>query len=199
MINLSHFNRQFNGVVHVGAHDLQELEYYKSLGIKNRMWVDGNRKTTKEGELIIGAYIGDGKPYHVVYIASNNGESTSLLKPLLHLEKYPEIKFMRKYIDEEVQTYRLDQVGFGDQLKEGHDFDLLVLDIQGMEYSTLKAMDKYATYFDCIVTEAYLEELYEGCGYLHEIDVLLEGRGYERVAFEEEQGKGWGNAYYQKK
>lgn len=192
MINLSHFNRKFNGVIHVGAHSMQELEYYKSLGIKDRLWIDGTKRVN-DGENYIQAWIGDGRVITTIYHASNNGESTSLLKPTGHLKKYPEIKFTKEVVDEEIKTELL--------LASPILFyaDLLVLDIQGLELATLKSCGQWLKWLSAIVTEAYTEELYEGCGMLTDIDKFLFEYGFERVEFEPEEGKGWGNAYYLRK
>ena len=79
----------------------------------------------------------------------------------------------------------------------GQNFNYLVLDIQGMELKALKGLGQYANHFDVIITEAYIDELYEDCGKLIEIQQLL--TDYQMVEFIAEPYKGWGDAAFIKK
>jgi hypothetical protein len=73
----------------------------------------------------------------------------------------------------------------------------LVLDIQGAELKALKGLGYFNNHFDVIITEAYTEELYLGCGKLHEIEALL--TNYKLIEFAPEVGKGWGDAAFVRK
>ena len=82
------------GVLHVGANTCQELPLYESLGINRRIWIDGVEKAITYKEWIIQAFISDksGEATNI-YLANNNDESTSILRPLRHEFNYPQIGF----------------------------------------------------------------------------------------------------------
>ena len=191
MIDLSIFGiPKITGVLHLGSHSGQELEYYKWMGINTRIWVDPFHEVA--GEKCLQYAVGSHKPH--LYIASNNGESSSFLKPKMHLAKYPEVTF------KQVETWRLKwtKVTTIIALHVPTEVNLMVLDLQGMELEALRTCSKfYFNVFDYIVTEAYTEELYEGNGYLHEIEEYLKDH-YKLVKFIPEADKGWGYAYFER-
>jgi hypothetical protein len=129
-----------------------------------------------------------------MYMASNNGESSSLLEPKKHLELYQDIDFSQKFLITPITTLEniIDRSGIYPPK-----FNYLVLDIQGNELRALKGLGFHQSHFDVIITEAYTEELYIGCGKLHEIEAFLSN--YKLVEFAEEVGKGWGDAAFIRK
>jgi FkbM family methyltransferase len=184
------------GIVHVGANTCQELPLYLSHGIENRIWIEPFVELEfPNGETIINVGIGDkNEEISVVYQASNNNESTSLLKPIKHIEMYNNINFNLAKIPTKIVT--LEEV-IKNNLGGGQNFNYLVLDIQGMELKALKGLGQYANHFDVIITEAYIDELYEDCGKITEIQELL--GNYDMVEFIAEPYKGWGDAAFIKK
>ena len=184
------------GIVHVGANTCQELPLYLLYGIENRIWIEPFVELEfPNGETIINVGIGDkNEEISVVYQASNNNESTSLLKPIKHIEMYNNINFNLAKIPTKIVT--LEEV-IKNNLGGGQNFNYLVLDIQGMELKALKGLGQYANHFDVIITEAYIDELYEDCGKLTEIQQLL--GDYQMVEFIAEPYKGWGDAAFIRK
>jgi FkbM family methyltransferase len=184
------------GIVHVGANTCQELPLYLSHGIENRIWIEPFVELEfPNGETIINVGIGDkNEEISVVYQASNNNESTSLLKPIKHIEMYNNINFNLAKIPTKIVT--LEEV-IKNNLGGGQNFNYLVLDIQGMELKALKGLGQYASHFDVIITEAYIDELYEDCGKLNDIQELL--TDYQMVEFIAEPYKGWGDAAFIRK
>jgi FkbM family methyltransferase len=184
------------GIVHVGANTCQELPLYLSHGIENRIWIEPFVELEfPNGETIINVGIGDkNEEVSVVYQASNNNESTSLLKPIKHIEMYNNINFNLAKIPTKIVT--LEEV-LKTNLGGSQNFNYLVLDIQGMELKALKGLGQYAKHFDVIITEAYIDELYHDCGKLEQIQELL--TDYEMVEFVMESGKGWGDAAFIRK
>jgi FkbM family methyltransferase len=184
------------GIVHVGANTCQELPLYLSHGIENRIWIEPFVELDfPNGETIINVGIGDkNEEISIVYQASNNNESTSLLKPIKHIEMYNNINFNLAKIPTKIVT--LEEV-IKNNIWGGQNFNYLVLDIQGMELKALKGLGQYANHFDVIITEAYIDELYEDCGKLTEIQELL--TDYQMVEFIAEPYKGWGDAAFIRK
>jgi len=185
------------GVIHVGANTCQELPLYLEHGIEHRIWIEANKDLKfPKGEFIrhvaIGEYCGTSR----LYIASNNGESSSIIEPHLHRSVYKEIDFYK--IIEGITIYTLEHVlseqSINMNLKH---LNYLVLDIQGAELKALKGLGLFVNHFDVIITEAYTEELYQGCGKLDEIEAFLSN--YKLIEFAEEVGKGWGDAAFIRK
>jgi hypothetical protein len=183
------------GVTHVGANTCQELPLYLAHGIENRLWIEPNDSLEfPDGETIIHTAISNRISSHdFMYLASNNGESSSLLEPKKHLELYQEIDFSQKFLCTPITT--LENIIIDLLMLEN--FNYLVLDIQGNELRALKSLGSFNNHFDVIITEAYTEELYYGCGKLQEIEAFLSN--YKLVEFAEEVGKGWGDAAFIRK
>jgi FkbM family methyltransferase len=183
------------GVIHVGANTCQELPLYLEHGIENRLWIEPNTNLEfPEGETIIHVAISEYCGSSDFYYASNNGESSSILPPILHNQRYKEIAFNK--VNYSVPTYTLGQI-LNEQIINTTCLNYLVLDIQGAELKALKGLGLFINHFDVIITEAYTEELYLGCGKLNEIKEYL--INYELVQFVPEIGKGWGDAAFVRK
>lgn len=183
------------GVLHVGANTCQELPLYESLGINRRIWIDGVEKAITYKEWVIQAFISDksGETTNI-YFANNNDESTSILSPLRHEFNYPQIGFER--VVNAVRTKTINYL-FSDKSWVLENINYLVLDIQGAELKALKGLGMFESHFEVIITEAYLDELYNGCGKLHDITDYLQD--YQLIEFKEEVGKGWGDAAFIRK
>ena len=185
------------GVIHVGANTCQELPLYLEHGIEHRLWIEPNKNLDfPETETIIHVAVGEYCGNSKFYYASNNGESSSILPPILHNDKYKDIAFNK--VSDAVIIYTLEHLLSEQSINmKLRCFNYLVLDIQGMELRALKGLESYANYFDVIITEAYTEELYLGCGKLHEIEEHL--TNYKLIEFAPEVGKGWGDAAFIRK
>jgi FkbM family methyltransferase len=196
-INFTNLTKLVNprGVIHVGANTCQELPLYLEHGIEHRLWIEPNKDLYFPiGETIVHVAISEYCGSSDFYYASNNGESSSILPPILHNEMYKGIAFDK--VNYSVPTYTLGQI-LNEQIINTTCLNYLVLDIQGAELKALKGLGKYANHFDVIITEAYTEELYLGCGKLHEIEEHL--NNYSLIEFAPEVGKGWGDAAFVRK
>jgi FkbM family methyltransferase len=183
------------GVIHIGANTCQELPLYLEHGIENRLWIEPNKDLYFPiGETIVHVAISEYCGSSDFYYASNNGESSSILPPILHNEMYKGIAFDK--VNYSVPTYTIGQI-LNEQIINTTCLNYLVLDIQGAELKALKGLNKYFNHFDVIITEAYTEELYLGCGKLHEIEEHL--TNYKLIEFAPEVGKGWGDAAFIRK
>lgn len=109
-----------------------------------------------------------------MYVSPDNqGQSNSLLKPLLHLQQHPEVKFTAY---ERVKVMRLDDLPF-----KRNDYNLLVLDTQGAEGMVLAGATETLKYIDCIYTEINTGATYDGNMLVGEMDEFLEPYGFVRV------------------
>ena len=71
------------------------------------------------------------------------------------------------------------------------------LDIQGAELLALKGAGEILKHIDYIYTEVNVNELYEGCALLPELESFLKKRGFKIFAIEMTQ-HGWGDAFFVK-
>lgn len=90
------YNIKFKGILHVGAHECEELnEYERYLPRENILWVEAmpdkveiNRK--KYNNLFIENAVVSDKEEEVKFNVSNNGQSSSLLELGLHKHFHPQ-------------------------------------------------------------------------------------------------------------
>ena len=120
-----------------------------------------------------------------INVASNNGQSSSFLKPKKHLETNPEIYFHEK---EKVEMIRLDD--FLDDVIP----DFWILDTQGYELEILKGASESISHAKWVVTEIHRKETYEGCVQIEELDRWMKSHGFKRIATHWYEI--WGDALY---
>lgn len=194
------YNLKISGVFHVGAHQLEELELYDELRIKNIMWFEANHELAKYlqnkfyGELIYPYAICDEDNPSKEFIVTNNHQSSSLLELHTHKIEHPWVVEMKRI---QVECKRLDTF-----VKENEvdlsSYNFLNMDIQGAELLALKGASETLKHIDYIYLEVNEKELYKGCGLLPEVDQFLQQYGFERVETTM-LIHGWGDAFYLKK
>lgn len=110
-------------------------------------------------------------------IASNNGESSSLLRLGTHSRLFPEVT-MQGTID--VPTRRLDSVLAEHKLRSP---DAMIIDVQGAEFLVLKSLSpSLLDHVRLIYTEVSTEAVYESSGLLSDVESLLSSR-FQNVGF----------------
>lgn len=113
--------------------------------------------------------------------------SSSILKPKKHLEIHPDIIF-----DDiiEVEMKRLD-----DYNGKLIDYNCINIDVQGYELEVFKGAKRTLNNIDYIVTEVNIDDVYENCARLEDLDAFLLDYKFKRV--ETCMGGGlWGDAFY---
>jgi FkbM family methyltransferase len=132
------YDMNVKGLLHIGAHYGEENSVYDTLNYPNRMFFEPLKKNfdvlkskVTEWPLIMVA-LGAEKQSKKMYVESaNQGQSSSLLKPHLHLQQYPHITFPD---EEEVEVDTLDNV-----LEKKDTFNFINMDVQGYELEVLKS------------------------------------------------------------
>jgi FkbM family methyltransferase len=208
LITMQELVRQFNlnitGILHVGAHECEELIDYEREGVARdkTYWVEAMpskvdfcRKRYGDGLHIYQAVIDkiDGAP--VTFYITNNGQSSSILEFGTHSTNHPDVHVVAKV---ETNTTRLDTLIEREQIPITQ-LNFVNLDIQGVELRALKSMEKYLQHVRYIYTEVNIEQVYKGCNLIGEIDEYLKGFGFVRVAQKIYANLGWGDAFYIKK
>lgn len=188
---------RIKGIIHVGAHFGEEYDDYKRAGISNITFIEPCKpafeKLTERFQNTPGVYLfncacGTTKTRAIMNVEHRNGgQSNSILKPEMHLQHYPDIQFIDQ---EEVDVIPLDD------LPQYHDFNLLMMDVQGYELEVLKGAFETLKHVDYVYTEVNSQEIYSKCAKVEEIDRHL--TGFRRVETKWTR-QGWGDALYKRK
>lgn len=198
------FPLNITGILHIGAHECEELRDYNAIGVNNdkTYWVEAMpdkvafcKKLYGNDLHIYQAVIDDTDGSEVTFNVTNNGQSSSILELGTHAFKHPNVHVVNKV---STTTTRLDTLIEREQIPMV-DLNFINLDIQGVELRALKSMEKYLQHVKYIYTEVNIEEVYKGCNLIGEIDDYLRGFGFERVTQSIYTDLGWGDAFYMKK
>jgi len=203
LLNFDYLKRAFSldvaGVLHIGAHHGQEFQIYQQHNIRNIVFFEPLTKNFEKLRLnipesenikLIKKALGNKKATVKMYVESaNQGQSSSVLKPDLHLRQYPHIIFDETEV---VEMVRLDD--FYDTLPPAK-YNMINMDVQGYELEVLKGALRYIKHIDYIFTEVNRAQLYEGNALVEDIDLFLSERGFSRIATDW-QGGTWGDALY---
>ena len=185
------------GIVHIGAHYGEEIQEYVDNGIKDIIVFEPLSKTfdilseyLNDVNANIQGYqvaLGSEKGKSLMYISSNQAQSSSILKPKEHLEHHPDVFFNGT---EEVEVDVLDEYDIGE-------CNFINMDVQGYELEVLKGGSKTLESIDYIYCEVNRGEMYEGNAMIEEIDEYLLKYGFKRVeTYWPESWYKWGDALY---
>ena len=198
------YDLKIDGILHIGAHFGEEYETYESNDIKNLIFFEPvpvtfeKLKEKLNGKaMLVNTALGnfEGKISMNVETA-NNGQSSSILKPALHLLQYPHIKFEDTV---EVNITTLDNFmtsyysnGF---MGEAPKYNMINIDVQGYELEVFKGGTKTLENIDYIITEVNRDVVYHQCPFIDDLDLFLSKFGFKRVETDW-AGNTWGDAFY---
>lgn len=195
---LNKYSIKINGILHIGAHECEELQLYENLGVErnNIVWIDGNKSKIEEGlkrgiPNIYYGLIADKDDVNIEFKITNNGQSSSILDFGSHEKHHPHVHFV------ETQTHKTITI---DTFYEKNNLDLTKynfwnFDIQGAELMALKGATKTLENVDVLYLEVNTEEVYKGCALISELDLFLSKYNFKRVITKMTQ-YGWGDALY---
>jgi FkbM family methyltransferase len=197
------YNLGIKGIIHVGAHHGQEYEDYRSCGVNKLIFVEpcvrafavlSNKfKHVSDGGEVLLMNIGMGSRTAEMVMHTetrNTGQSNSLLRPVKHLEQFPDIVFDGQ---EKVNIHCMDEFDF---IKGGvHNF--LNMDVQGYEAEVLKGATETLKHIDYVYTEVNRAEVYENCARIEQLDELLKDFHRAETFWCDGGTAGdWGDAFY---
>jgi len=194
---MSSYNKLPTGILHIGAHECEELVDYVNNGVNplKIYWIDAikekvDQMKSKGVENVFCAAL-DNKEQAIKFNITNNGQSSSLLDFGTHKLSYPHIHVVES---REVTTQTLKSFIESNKIKmEGCNF--WNLDIQGKELDVLRSGEEYLIYAEALYCEVNTHEVYKGCGTLDELDAFLQEKGFLRIAIKMTE-QGWGDALY---
>lgn len=189
-----------SGVLHVGASEGQEIELYHAAGIPKQIHVEAlpdvysrlaSKAAAVPGAEAINACISDTPARGVTFnVASNGGQSSSLLEFGTHRTLHPQVEFVDRL---EVNTVRLDQLPI-----DWAGIDYLVTDLQGCDLRAIRSAGDFLEQIEAIYAEVYRGEVYLGNDLVKDMDEYLSAKGFHRV--ETTWVKlFWGDAFYVRK
>ena len=192
------YNMDVKGIIHVGAHYGEEISEYVDNGIQDIIVFEPlsecfdvlaqkvmSLNANVEGHQVA---LGSAPGNATMYLSDNEKQSSSILKPKVHLTHHPHVKFNGT---EEVEVDMLDNF-------DTKDYNFLNMDVQGYELEVLKGATETLKHVDYVYCEVNRDEVYEGNAYVEELDEFLSAYGMERVETSWE-GQIWGDALYIRK
>jgi len=191
---------KINGVLHIGAYECEELVHYSYLGIpkENVIWIEASQEKVDEAirrgiPNVYQAVISDKDNEPIEFNVADNGQSSSILEPKMHLIHYPHIHFTKKI---SLVSTKLDTFLLRNNL-DSSKYDFWNFDIQGAEMLALRGgLNTLVNYPPKVIyLEVNTEEIYKGCSLLEEIDEFLLALGYKRETTAMSDC-GWGDAMY---
>lgn len=188
------------GIIHIGAHLMEERGDYISQGLYNTIWVEANPQVYSNiefvnnepnNERVFNYAISDEDNKLYEFNITNNGQSSSILKLDKHKIHHPQIHVSEVI---EVRSKRMDTLMLENSI-DIDKYDFLNIDIQGAELLALKGFGDLLNNIKYIYTEINTNYLYKGCALVSEIDEYLEEFGFKRVETSMTDFE-WGDALY---
>lgn len=188
-------------MLHIGAHEAEEWEDYVANGVSWVTWVESQptlamavaervaSDASLAGESLNLTLWSKGGVRKELQILSNSA-SSSLLPLGTHQDSYPDILPVRTI---SVVTSAGDDV----EAIRSRKYDLINVDVQGVELEVLKGLTKRIGDATLIYCEVNREEVFKGNALVNEIDRFMGSQGFLRSGTVW-TGAGWGDAVYVK-
>jgi FkbM family methyltransferase len=198
---ISKYNASIRGIIHVGAHLLEERETYIANNIKNIVWIEGNDELVTQcrtilnnqnsSDILLNYLVYDVDGIEIDFNITNNTQSSSILPFGKHKQYYSYIDFVKTL---RKKTYTLETI-INENSIDISKYNMLNLDLQGVELRALKGLKNYINNIDFIYTEVNNDNIYEGNDMICDIDNFLQKYNFVRVEtfMLSEQ---WGDAFY---
>jgi FkbM family methyltransferase len=188
------------GIIHIGAHEGNEVNSYLKMGIKNILFIEANPEVFEK----LRENIKDFPNVRAVNFAISNKNGTisfhvtsfdqcsSILPLKKHLELNPNITEVKQIT---VPSKTLDTL-LKDLNLNPENYNLLNIDIQGAELLALEGAVETLKYIEAVISEVNFAELYEGCALIWQIDEFLKEQGFRRRFTTTPWHPSWGDAFY---
>lgn len=181
-VKVSHFTEQgynITGLVHVGANDGYEIEYYLKMGIKPVLALEPLREARmiawkkyadNPDVIVLGIALGNIDATADLNIAPGDGKGSSFLHETgknwsaCYVERYPIHRWAS------LNTQEIDR----------SKYNCCVIDVQGMELDVLRGMDKHIKSFAFLSVECSEVPIYKGEACAAEVIAYLDRMGFDQ-------------------
>lgn len=196
------YNTNIKGVIHVGAHLLEELDSYRECGIEKVVWVEGNDDLIEAGEkilkeknatdqLLLNYLVYDRDNVELQFNITNNTQSSSVLQFGKHKQYYSYVDFVKTIIKPTATLKTIIEQNDIDITS----YNMLNIDLQGVELKALIGLGDYIKNIDYIYTEINDDVIYQGNDFIADIDAYLSQHGFKRTETFMLSER-WGDAFY---
>ena len=179
------YRLKITGIIHLGAHLLEERGDYENEGISNVIWVEGNPEIYQQGLKLLKDYknhqlynylIADKDGAEVTFNIANSSQSSSIFEFDKHKEYHPDIEYVGKIV---LKTATMKSILSENNIDIGN-YNFLNLDLQGAELLALKSFGDLLNHIEFIYTEVNVASTYIDNPFLNEIDEYLSIFGFRR-------------------
>ncbi len=196
----------FRGTIHIGANVGDEIPAYRAHGLEWAIMVEpldapfaelqrrlaGDPRYLPVQALCAGQ-VGRDCEFHV---ASNGGQSSSMLRPQRHMTEHPEVLFSHviRMISTTVDTILAD-LAARDPAFTPECVDILYMDVQGAELEVLKGATGLLQHAKYVFCEVSYGGLYENDATIEGLQGFLRAFGF-RLNWTDINRHGWGDALF---
>lgn len=196
---IAQYNINVTGVLHVGAHDCEELGFYQSIGLtpNDVVWLDAYKPKVEQAKqrgipnvhhALVTDVDGETLDFHV----ANNIQSSSIYNFKKHAILYPEVT----YVDTVTQKSITIDTFFKQNQLDPSKYVFWNLDIQGAELLALKGGKDSIKYVKFLYIEANKHEIYENGALFPELNAFLEENGFKGIITNISDSSGWDDVIY---
>lgn len=188
-------------IVHVGAHEAEELEDYAALGWGDSatIWVDAlpekaagvaDKTERLAHHEVVCAVLWHESGETIEFKETNNTQASSVLDLKVSKELYPDIEvtrvrsFVTQTAEDALDLDRFEQIG------------LVNLDVQGAELHVLAGFGGHLDTVQAVYSEINVREIYRGGASFTDLDAFLTARGFVLVDSYVLWRVGWGDALW---
>jgi len=168
------------GVIHIGSNNIDVLNLYNSINIKNIIWIDAYNHAKIYNIRSYNALITDKDDMEYIFNISNNGETSSILEYKTYKTSLPDIFHKETVLlksitlDSFYKKYNIDY----------NNYDMWYICISGSELWALKGSKENIKNINIIYIKIYTKELYNNCPLINDIDTYLNTRNFKRMITE---------------
>lgn len=165
------------GVIHIGSNNIDVLNLYNSINIKNIIWIDAYNHAKIYNIRSYNSLITDKDDMEYIFNISNNGEASSVLEYKTSLPDifHKETVLLKSItLDSFYEKYNIDY----------NNYDMWYICITGSELWALKGGKENIKNINIIYIKIYTKELYNNCPLIKDIDTYLNTRNFKRMITE---------------
>jgi len=168
------------GVIHIGSNNIDVLNLYNSINIKNIIWIDAYNDEKIDNIRNYNALITDPDDIEYIFNKSNNGEASSILEVKTHNTSLPDIFHKETIV---LKSITLDSFYKNNNI-DCNNYDMWNICISGSELLALKGGKENIKNIKIIYIKIYTKELYNNCPLINDIDTYLNTHNFKRIITE---------------